>query len=43
VGKLGDLVVLSDDYFDAVRVGDEQIKRIESELTIVDGRVVYRK
>jgi len=37
-GKLADLVVLSDDYFS---VGEEQIKRIESVLTMVDGKVVY--
>ncbi len=37
-GKLADLVVLSDDYF---TVAEEQIKRIESVLTIVDGKVVY--
>ncbi len=37
-GKLADLVVLSDDYFS---VAEEQIKRIESVLTIVDGKVVY--
>jgi predicted amidohydrolase YtcJ len=37
-GKLADLVVLSDDYFS---VAEEKIKRIESVLTIVDGKVVY--
>jgi hypothetical protein len=37
-GKLADLVVLSDDYFSAE---EEQIKRIESVLTMVDGNVVY--
>jgi predicted amidohydrolase YtcJ len=37
-GKLADLAVLSDDYFS---VGEEQIKRIESVLTMVDGKVVY--
>ena len=37
-GKLADLVVLSDDYFS---VAEEQIKRIESVLTMVDGKVVY--
>ena len=36
-GKLADLAVLSDDYF---AVTDEQIKRIRSVLTIVDGRIV---
>ncbi len=37
-GKLADLVVLSDDYFS---VAEEQIKRIESLLTVVGGKVVY--
>jgi len=37
-GKLADIAVLSDDYFS---VAEEQIKRIESVLTIVDGKVVY--
>lgn len=37
-GKLADLVVLSDDYFS---LEEEQIKRIESLLTMVDGKVVY--
>jgi hypothetical protein len=40
IGKLADLAVLSDDYF---HVGEEQIKEIESVLTIVNGRVVYAK
>jgi predicted amidohydrolase YtcJ len=40
-GKLGDVVVLSDDYFDANRVPDDAIKGIRSVLTIVDGRVVH--
>jgi predicted amidohydrolase YtcJ len=38
VGKLADLVVLSADYFS---VPEEEIKRIESALTIVGGKVVY--
>jgi len=37
-GKLADLAVLSDDYFS---VEEERIKRIESVLTMVDGKVVY--
>jgi predicted amidohydrolase YtcJ len=37
-GKLADLAVLSDDYF---KVTDEQIKRIRSVLTIVDGKIVH--
>jgi predicted amidohydrolase YtcJ len=40
-GKLGDLVVLSADYFDATKVSDEGIKKLKSVLTVVDGRVVY--
>ena len=40
-GKLGDLVVLSDDYFDPQKVSDEGIKQIRSLLTVVGGRVVY--
>jgi predicted amidohydrolase YtcJ len=40
-GKLGDIVVLSDDYFDPAKVPDEAIKRVRSVLTIVDGRVVH--
>lgn len=39
--KLGDLVVLSDDYFDAQKVPDEAIKQLKSVLTVVGGRVVY--
>lgn len=38
VGKLADLVVLSADYFS---IADEQIKQLESLLTMVGGRVVY--
>jgi predicted amidohydrolase YtcJ len=37
-GQLADLAVLSADYFD---VPEEQIKSLESVLTIVGGRVVY--
>jgi predicted amidohydrolase YtcJ len=40
-GKLGDLVVLSEDYFDRNKVPDEAIKQIRSVLTVVDGRVVH--
>ena len=42
-GKLADLVVLSDDYFDPAKVPDEAIKRLRSVLTIVDGRVVHNE
>jgi len=38
VGKYADLAVLSADFF---TVPDEDISRIESLLTIVDGRIVY--
>src|SRR5438477_1104906 len=37
-GYLADLAVLSSDYF---AVPEEEIKRIESLLTVVDGKVVY--
>ncbi|HEY2168418.1 MAG TPA: amidohydrolase family protein, partial [Candidatus Angelobacter sp.] len=37
-GQLADLVVLTDDYFS---VPEEEIKSIESVLTIVDGKIVY--
>jgi predicted amidohydrolase YtcJ len=37
-GKLADLVVLSDDY---LTVTDEQLKRIRSVLTLVDGKIVH--
>jgi predicted amidohydrolase YtcJ len=40
-GKLADLVVLSDDYFDPKKVPDEAIKRLKSALTVVDGRIVH--
>ena len=43
VGKLGDLVALSDDYFDPKKVPDEAIKHLKSVLTVVDGRVMYGK
>jgi predicted amidohydrolase YtcJ len=38
IGQLADLAVLSADYF---AVPEEEIKRIESVLTIVGGKVVY--
>lgn len=40
-GKYADLAVLSDDYFDARAVSDEDIKRITSLLTLVGGQIVY--
>jgi predicted amidohydrolase YtcJ len=41
VGKFGDVVVLSDDYFNVLRVPDESIRKLQSVLTIVDGKVVH--
>jgi predicted amidohydrolase YtcJ len=41
VGKLGDIVVLSDDYFNPVRVPDEAIRKLHPVLTIIDGKVAY--
>jgi predicted amidohydrolase YtcJ len=40
-GKFGDVVVLSDNYFDTFRVPDSQIRKLHSVLTIVDGKVVH--
>lgn len=40
-GKLGDLVVLSADYFDPKAVPDADIRKLRSVMTIVDGRVVH--
>ena len=40
-GKLGDVVVLSDDFLDPRKVSDEGIKKLHSVLTVVDGKVVY--
>jgi predicted amidohydrolase YtcJ len=40
-GKLADLVVLSDDYFDPKRVPDDAIRKLRSVLTVVDGKVVH--
>ena len=40
-GKLGDLVVLSDDYFDSRRVPDSELRKLHSVLTVVDGKVIY--
>jgi len=41
LGKYADLVVLSDDYFDAAAVSDEAIKDLHSVLTIVGGEIVH--
>jgi predicted amidohydrolase YtcJ len=40
-GNYADLAVLSDDYFDARTVSDEEIKRITAVLTLVGGQIVY--
>jgi hypothetical protein len=39
-GQLADLVALTDDYFD---VPEEQIKGIESVLTVVGGKIVHAR
>jgi hypothetical protein len=41
VGKLGDVVALTGDYFDPKKVPDDAIKQLKSALTVVDGRVMY--
>ena len=41
-GKLGDLVVLSDDYFNVNKVPDSALRSLHSVLTVVDGKVIYR-
>lgn len=38
VGRLGDVVVLSDDYF---AVADEDLKKLHSVLTVLGGQVVH--
>jgi len=40
-GGFGDLIALSDDYFDTRKVSDEEIKDITSVLTVVNGKVVH--
>jgi predicted amidohydrolase YtcJ len=40
-GKLADLVVLSDNYFDPKQVPDDKIRALRSALTVVDGKVVH--
>ena len=41
VGKFSDFVVLSDNFFDEQVVPDEQIRKLSSVLTVVDGKVVH--
>jgi hypothetical protein len=38
--KLADLVVLDRDYME---VGDDELKKIKSVLTVVDGKIVHNK
>ena len=40
VGMFADLAVLDKDYFN---VDDEDVKSIEAEMTVVDGKIVYAK
>jgi predicted amidohydrolase YtcJ len=40
-GKLGDVVVLNEDYFDSAKVPDQEIRRLRSVLTVVGGKVVH--
>jgi cytosine/adenosine deaminase-related metal-dependent hydrolase len=40
-GKLGDLVVLSADYFDPKAVPDADLRKLHSVLTVVGGKVIY--
>jgi len=42
-GKFGDVVVLSDDYFNQLRVPDESIRKLHSVLTVVNGKIVYNQ
>jgi predicted amidohydrolase YtcJ len=41
VGKYGDLVALNRDYFDERAVSDEDIRHLQSALTVIGGQVVY--
>jgi hypothetical protein len=43
VGKLGDLVVLNQDFLDTTKVPDVNIRQTRSVLTIVGGRIVYNE
>jgi predicted amidohydrolase YtcJ len=38
IGRYGDLIVLNKDYF---KVPDEELKRVQSIMTVVGGRVVH--
>jgi predicted amidohydrolase YtcJ len=41
VGKLGDLVVLNQDYFDSKAVPDEAIRKTSSVMSVVGGKIVH--
>jgi predicted amidohydrolase YtcJ len=43
VGKLGDLVVLNQDFLDTTKVPDANIRQTRSVLTIVSGRIIYNE
>ena len=40
-GKVAEVAVLNEDFFDAKKVPDEGIKKIRSVMTIVQGKVVH--
>jgi hypothetical protein len=40
-GKLADLVVLDQDFFDRVKVPDEAIRQVRPAMTMVGGKIVY--
>jgi len=40
IGMFADLAVLDKDYFN---IDDEEVKNIEAEMTVVDGKIVYAK
>ena len=42
-GKLADLVVLNADVFDSKAVPDEAIKRVQSVMTFLGGRIVFKE
>ena len=42
-GKLGDVAVLSGDYFDPAKVPDDDIRRLKSVLTVLGGKVVHNE
>ena len=41
IGRFADLVVLNQDIFDETEVPDSEIRRMQSSLTIVGGRIVH--